>query len=65
MSIEAHLKSLEEKHTQLKHQVAEEMNHPSPNLMLITTLKKQKLVVKEEIQHLILMLNKEEAASTA
>ncbi len=65
MSIHTHLKSLEEKHLQLKQQVAEEMNHPSPNLMLITKLKKQKLALKEEIQHLMLMLDKEETASTA
>lgn len=65
MSIHTHLKSLEEKHLHLKRQVAEEMNHPSPDLARITTLKKQKLVIKEEIQRLMLMLNKQETASTA
>jgi len=65
MSIETHLESLEEKHLQLKQQIAQEMNHPSPNLVLITNLKKQKLVIKEEIQHLMLSLGNKEAASSA
>jgi hypothetical protein len=65
MSVAKHLQSLEEKRLELKHKIAEEMNHPSPNLMLITTLKKQKLLVKEEIQRCWLMLGKQEAASTA
>ena len=65
MSIETHLKSLEEKHLHLKQQIAEEMNHPSPNLVLITNLKKQKLVIKEEIQHALLGLSRKEAVSSA
>jgi hypothetical protein len=65
MSINAHLKSLEEKRLQLKQQIAAEMNHPFPDLTLITNLKKHKLAIKEEIHRCLLVLGKEEAASTA
>jgi hypothetical protein len=65
MSIEAHLKSLEDKRSQLKQQILEEMHHPASNLVLISNLKKQKLAVKEEIQRCLHLLNKQEAASSA
>jgi hypothetical protein len=63
MSIQAHLKSLEEKRSHIKQQIAEETNHPAPNLMLITALKKQNLAIKEEIHHYLIRLGKEAASS--
>lgn len=50
MSIQAHIDSLSEKRLQLKDQITAEMNHPSPNFETITRLKKQNLVLKEEMQ---------------
>lgn len=44
-----HLEALKEKHKMLDAQIEEEMARPSPDEMLIQSLKKQKLKVKEEI----------------
>ena len=57
MSIQAHLKSLAEKRAQIKQQISDEIHHPAPNLMLITTLKKQNLALKEEMQRYLILLN--------
>lgn len=59
MSIHAHIDSLAEKRAHLKQQIAREMAHPSPNLALITNLKKQNLALKEEMQRYLVMLGKE------
>ncbi|MEZ5691035.1 MAG: DUF465 domain-containing protein [Rickettsiales bacterium] len=53
MSIQSHIESLSEKHAQIKEQITEEMNHPSPDFGVITELKKQKLLIKEEMQRCI------------
>ncbi len=50
MSIQAHVDSLSEKRSQIKEQITAEMNHPSPNFETITKLKKQNLMLKEEMQ---------------
>lgn len=63
MSIHAHIDSLAEKRAYLKQQIAAESAHPSPNLALITDLKKQNLALKEEMQRYLILLGKD-AAST-
>lgn len=65
MSIHAHINSLAEKRAQLKQQIAEESAHPAPDLARITTLKKQNLALKEEMQRYLIMLGKESATATS
>lgn len=43
---------LEEKHGKLKHLIATESVRPLPDFSLIQTLKKQKLLLKEELLRL-------------
>ena len=62
MSIQAHVDSLSEKRSQLKEQITAEMNHPSPNFETITKLKKQNLVLKEEMQRYLTTINKTASA---
>lgn len=50
MSIQAHIDSLSAKRELLKQRIAEESARPLPDLMYITTLKKQNLAIKEEMQ---------------
>lgn len=52
MSLAAHLDSLETKHIKLKALVAEESSRPMPDFTIIQSLKKQKLLIKEELQRL-------------
>lgn len=49
MSIEAHIQRVSQKRALLKKRIAEEMSHASPNFALISDLKKQNLVLKEEM----------------
>jgi len=65
MSLQAHIDSLAEKRALLKHAIAQESAHPMPNFVLITTLKKQNLALKEEMQRYFIMLGKEEYAATS
>lgn len=51
MSIESHLSTISAKREYLKKRIAEEMAHPLPDFALITKLKKQNLLLKEEMQH--------------
>jgi hypothetical protein len=50
MSLFTHLETLEEKHTRLEGLLASETLRPMPDFSRIQTLKKQKLLVKEEIE---------------
>ena len=50
MSIQSHIDSLAEKRNQIKARIAEESARPAPDFVLITNLKKQNLVLKEEMQ---------------
>jgi hypothetical protein len=52
MSLSAHIESLENKHNELKAQVAAESARPSPDFAKVTQMKKQKLRIKEELQRL-------------
>ena len=49
MSLVTHLEALQHKHALLKESIFEESHRPSPDFVQVTTLKKQKLAVKEEI----------------
>jgi hypothetical protein len=50
MSSEAHLESLKQKHNALETAIHQEELHPYPNEDAISNLKKQKLLVKDEIE---------------
>lgn len=50
MTVSAHVKELEIKHSTLDAQIKTEQKSPAPDTLRITTLKKQKLHLKEQIQ---------------
>jgi hypothetical protein len=52
MSIEAHLTELSEKHRRLERALAEEMQHAGADDLTITTIKRQKLRLKDEMERL-------------
>jgi hypothetical protein len=52
MSLNAHLEVIQAKHAKLKTMIHEESTRPSPDLGMLQTLKKQKLLLKEEIERL-------------
>ena len=52
MPLTAHIQTLEEKHTLLDEKIAKETARPLPDFTIITALKKQKLLIKEEISRL-------------
>lgn len=52
MSMEAHLSELRKKHEALDQRIAEAQRHPSTDALSITALKREKLVLKEEITRL-------------
>ncbi len=56
MSIEAHIDAIAEKREHIKEQIALESARPSPDFTVITRLKKQNLVLKEEMQQCFKML---------
>ncbi len=62
MSIQAHVDSLSEKRNQIKELINLEMNHPLPNFETITKLKKQNLVLKQEMQRYLSTLDKKVSA---
>lgn len=43
---------LQEKHSKLENLIGDENHRPSPDLSMLQTLKKQKLLLKEEIERL-------------
>lgn len=51
-SVHAHYIVVQEKHTKLKAQIAKELLRPSPDITLLQTLKKQKLLLKEELERI-------------
>ena len=53
MSLIAHLHTLQDKHHQLKEAVRLESARPMPDFSQITDMKKQKLLLKEEIEQLV------------
>ncbi len=52
MSLSTHIETLEQKHILLEKMIDQESARPSPDFMKVNHLKKQKLVVKEEIHDL-------------
>ncbi len=52
MSLFTHVSMLEEKHGKLEQLISDEAIRPSPDFSLIQTLKKQKLLLKEELLRL-------------
>jgi hypothetical protein len=52
MSLVSHLEVIQEKHHKLEALVTDESRRPSPDLAMLQTLKKQKLILKEEIERL-------------
>lgn len=49
---QSHASALQFKHAGLERRIAEEQNRPMPDLAMIQTLKKRKLRIKEELEHL-------------
>ncbi len=52
MSLFTHLNMLEDKHTKLEGMLAHETLRPMPDFSVIQTLKKQKLLIKEEMERI-------------
>lgn len=52
MSLHAHYITVQEKHGKLENLIAAEWVRPSPDLSMIQTLKKQKLLLKEELERI-------------
>lgn len=52
MSMMSHIAELERKHQALDKQIVEELNHPNQNTTKIAQMKRQKLVLKDEILRL-------------
>ncbi len=55
MTVRAHLAMLQDKHSKLETIIHDENHRPSPDLNMLQTLKKQKLLLKEEIERLRLL----------
>lgn len=52
MTTEAHVSALESKHHRLETQIDGELHRPSPDQSRLTSLKREKLRIKEEIARL-------------
>ncbi len=52
MSLAAHVSMLKDKHVKLKKIVEEESQRPAPDFTVIQSLKKQKLLIKEELERI-------------
>ncbi len=52
MSLQAHYTMVEQKHHKLEALISEETHRPSPDLAMLQTLKKQKLLLKEEMERI-------------
>lgn len=49
---QSHVSALQQRHAGIERQIQEEMNRPLPDLAMIQSLKKRKLRLKEEIEHI-------------
>ena len=54
MSVEAHINSLQSKHAELEALLAEEIARPNSDFYTVKDIKKQKLIIKEEIARLMI-----------
>lgn len=52
MALEAHIAELNEKHLQMKRAIERESHRPSPDQVKLSQMKRQKLMIKDEILHL-------------
>lgn len=52
MSMQTHLADLEQKHQSLERQLDEALAHPSTDDLMISELKRRKLLVKDQIERL-------------
>ena len=52
MSLSTHLAMLQDKHVKLETVIGDEAHRPQPDFGLLQTLKKQKLLLKEEMERL-------------
>ena len=48
----SHFSALQLKHAGLERQIQEELSRPLPDNAMLQTLKKQKLRIKEELEHI-------------
>ncbi len=52
MSLQAHYTVIQDKHHRLEALINEESHRPYPDLAMLQTLKKQKLLLKEEMERI-------------
>ena len=52
MSLQSHYAVIQDKHHRLEALINEESHRPSPDLAMLQTLKKQKLLLKEELERI-------------
>lgn len=52
MSLHSHLAMLQDRHTRLEGMIGDEIHRPMPDFGLLQTWKKQKLLLKEEMERL-------------
>lgn len=52
MSVDSHVNSLSEKHIGLEAAIAEELQRPCPDSDRISEMKKEKLLIKDELERL-------------
>lgn len=52
MSLQAHYNVVEQKHHKLEAIITEESHRPAPDFGMLQTLKKQKLLLKEEMERI-------------
>ena len=52
MSLQAHYAMVQEKHVKLEGMIEAESHRPLPDIGMLQTLKKQKLLLKEELERI-------------
>jgi hypothetical protein len=52
MSLQAHYAMVQEKHVKLEGMIDAESHRPMPDISMLQTLKKQKLLLKEELERI-------------
>jgi hypothetical protein len=57
MALQGHINELSEKHKKLEELIEIEMSHPDWNELRVTALKRQKLLIKDELERLRTSLN--------
>ena len=52
MNMESHLAELERRHQALEREIEEALHHPSMDTLILSELKRRKLLLKDEIEKL-------------